>query len=107
MKRLLEVLIDEHGAFGECSHAFEAQLSPFEEAQTPDYEILEGTIAYCREYLDWWPHPREDALLEILHLRMRPAAAGNSKTSMHACSYDGRSRKNLSGRAVRCDLSAR
>src|SRR5690606_35644840 len=39
-----------------------------------DYEILEGSIAYCQEYADRWHHPREDALLELLE-RRDPAQA--------------------------------
>lgn len=53
---------------------FEAQLDRFERAERPDYEILEGSIAYCQEYLDRWHHPREDALLKLLQRRAPPEA---------------------------------
>ncbi len=76
MKRPLQILVDEHARIRRVLLCFETELDGFEEAQTPDYEILEGTIAYCREHLDWWHHPREDALLELLRLRAPDAARG-------------------------------
>ena len=76
MNRPLQILIDEHGRIRLVLSCFQTELGRFEGAQSPDYEILEGTIAYCREYLDWWHHPREDALLELLRLRAPDAARG-------------------------------
>lgn len=69
MTQPIQQLTDEHGRIRGMLSCFEAQLDRFERAERPDYEILEGSIAYCQEYLDRWHHPREDALLELLQRR--------------------------------------
>lgn len=69
MTRPMQILIDEHGRIRSMLSCFEAQLDRFERAETPDYEILGGSIAYCQEYLDRWHHPREDAFLDLLQRR--------------------------------------
>ncbi|MBL28253.1 MAG: hypothetical protein CMM50_11980 [Rhodospirillaceae bacterium] len=74
MTQPIQQLTDEHGRIRGMLSCFEAQLDRFERAERPDYEILEGSIAYCQEYLDRWHHPREDALLELLQRRAPPEA---------------------------------
>lgn len=69
MTQAIKQLSDEHGRIRGMLSCFEAQLDRFERAERPDYEILEGSIAYCQEYLDRWHHPREDAALDVLRRR--------------------------------------
>lgn len=66
MSNVLDVLLEEHERIRAILLQFEAQLDRFEGAERPDYDILNGSIAYCAEYLDKWHHPKEDAVLELL-----------------------------------------
>ena len=70
----ISILIEEHQRIRAMLSAFGHELELFEQGRQPDYEILGGSIDYCREYLDHWHHPREDALLAIL-ARRAPAQA--------------------------------
>jgi len=74
MTQALNRLNTEHGRIRAMLAQFESQLDLFEQAEQPDYEILAGSVAYCREYLDCYHHAREDALLAHLRERDRPAA---------------------------------
>lgn len=69
MTQPLQQLTEDHCRIRRTLSCFEAQLDRFERAERPDYEILEGSIAYCQEYLDRWHHPRGSALLELLQRR--------------------------------------
>ena len=66
MAKLIEMLIAEHQHIRSMLSCFCTQLDAFGEGDRPDYDILSGSIAYCRDYLDQWHHPREDSLLELL-----------------------------------------
>ncbi|MCF8470363.1 MAG: hemerythrin domain-containing protein [Parvibaculum sp.] len=65
----LQSLTDEHERIRAMLTSFETELDHFEQAQTPDYDVLQGSIAYCQEFLDNWHHPREDALVALLKRR--------------------------------------
>lgn len=65
----IQTLTSQHERIRAMLMAFERQLDRFEQAKKPDYEILQGSIAYCRDYLDRWHHPFEDALFAILSRR--------------------------------------
>lgn len=69
MTQIVQVLVDEHKRIRRMLLCFEEELNIFERAEKSDYEILEGSIAYCQEYLDQWHHPREDVLLDLLQRR--------------------------------------
>ena len=77
MNQILELLLQEHGRIRSMLSCFQSELDQFEKAEKPNYEILEGSISYCQEYLDQWHHPREDALLEILEHRDPDKAKSN------------------------------
>jgi len=70
----MQVLMDEHGRIRRVLSCFRKELGNFERAETADYDVLEGSIVYCQEYLDRRHHPREDALLALLQ-RRAPAQA--------------------------------
>ena len=73
MNDVLNALLQEHGHIRAMLVHFRRQLGLFERNEAPDYDILNGSIAYCREYLDKWHHPKEEALLERLLRHNRDA----------------------------------
>lgn len=66
MLNMIDILLKEHERIRSMLMQFEYQLDRFEGAERPDYDILNGSISYCAEYLDKWHHPKEDAVLELL-----------------------------------------
>ena len=78
MNDALQPFLREHDQIRSMLACFDAQLSIFERAERPDYEVLSESLAYCKDYLDVWHHPREDRLLELLRARNRERAAGLS-----------------------------
>lgn len=77
MTCVTHILAKEHNRIRQMLDLFDAELAVFEAADIPDYEILEGSIAYCRTYLDVHHHPKEDLLLEYLQSR-DPVAADDA-----------------------------
>lgn len=67
-------LLEEHAMIRTMLFIFGRELAKFGVAEATDYDILEGSIAFCRDCLDRWHHPREDALLSLLR-RRNPQAA--------------------------------
>lgn len=77
MTCVTHILAEEHNRIRQMLDLFDAELAVFGEAGIPDYEILEGSIAYCQTYLDVHHHPKEDILLERLQSR-DPVAADDA-----------------------------
>lgn len=75
MNDILEALIHEHEHVRRMLDCFDEQLAVFERAGSPDYDVLSDSLAYCKDYLDVWHHPREDRLLEVLRQRNSAEAA--------------------------------
>ena len=69
MNKPIQTLLAEHNHMRKALVCFEEQLDTFERAEQPDYAVLADSLAYCRDYLDQWHHPREDAMFEILQQR--------------------------------------
>jgi hemerythrin-like domain-containing protein len=69
MKDVIGSLLREHDHMRKMLDVFDGQLAIFEKAEQPDYDILSDSLAYCKDYLDVWHHPREDRLLALLHDR--------------------------------------
>lgn len=88
MVQPLQILVDEHVHIRGMLFCFENELTVFGKGERPDYEILEGSIAYCQEFLDQWHHPREDALHGLLKNR--------SKVASVRCSDLGEQHRSLS-----------
>jgi hemerythrin-like domain-containing protein len=76
MNNVLRALLIEHEHIRKMLICFDEQLAVFERAEPPDYDILSDSLAYCKDYLDVWHHPREDRLLGLL--RQRDAGKVNS-----------------------------
>ncbi|MDT7527769.1 hemerythrin domain-containing protein [Sphingopyxis sp. SE2] len=66
---ILGVFLSEHEHVRLMLGVFEEELAEFGDARNADYEVLGGCIAYCRDFLDQWHHPREDRLLELISRR--------------------------------------
>jgi len=75
MNNVLQSLLSEHDHMRKMLNIFDQQLAIFEKAEQPDYEVLSESLAYCKDYLDVWHHPREDRLLELLQQRDPAKAA--------------------------------
>jgi hemerythrin-like domain-containing protein len=75
MNDVLRSLLLEHDHIRKMLICFDGQLALFERAEPADYDILSDSLAYCKDYLDVWHHPREDRLFEALRQRS-PAKAG-------------------------------
>jgi hemerythrin-like domain-containing protein len=75
MNEVLRSLLLEHEHMRAMLICFDEQLAVFERAEQPDYEILSDSLAYCKDYLDVWHHPREDRLFDLLQQRHPGKAA--------------------------------
>jgi hemerythrin-like domain-containing protein len=69
MGTTLQRLREEHADMVRLLGAFEHQLAVFEEAGTPDYDIIDGVVEYCLTYLDLHIHPKEELILSALLVR--------------------------------------
>ena len=78
LRDALQPFLEEHDRIRRMLACFDAQLAIFERAEQPDYEILAESLAYCRDYLDAWHHPREERMLELLQTRSAEKATAMS-----------------------------
>jgi hemerythrin-like domain-containing protein len=78
MHDALQPFLQEHDRIRRMLKCFDAQLAIFERAEQPDYEVLSESLAYCRDYLDVWHHPREDRMLDLMQVRNGKKAASMS-----------------------------
>jgi hemerythrin-like domain-containing protein len=69
MNDVTRSLLLEHDHMREMLTIFDEQLMIFEKAGQPDYELLSDSLAYCKDYLGVWHHPREDRLLDLFKKR--------------------------------------
>ncbi len=69
MARLIEILLEEHRNIEKLLRVLEQELEVFDRAGSPDYEILQTTIEYFRDYPERYHHPKEDIIFEKLRLR--------------------------------------
>ena len=73
MSAIIDLLLQEHRNLARLLKALEHQLAVFDRGETPDYEVLDGVLDYCRTYSDRYHHPKEDLVFE--RLRQRDPAA--------------------------------
>jgi len=74
MKRIIEVLHDEHRGIEKLLLVLEEELSVFARCERPDYEIVQTIIGYFQDYPNRCHHPKEDLIFDKLKLR-DPGAA--------------------------------
>ncbi len=71
---VIDMLKQEHRGMAKLLKAFERQLDLIDQAEHPDFDIIEGVFEYCREFPDRCHHPKEDLLLERLLMRQPEAS---------------------------------
>src|SRR3546814_1492271 len=96
MAKFIDTLLTEHQHIRNMLSCFCTQLDAFGQGDRPDYEILSGSIAYCRDYLDQWHHPREDTLLELLQNRDSDRSKALSEIGSQHEELASRSEENTS-----------
>ncbi len=74
MAKIVEALRRDHINMARILDALERQLVIFDQARTPDYEIIQAILEYCLNYPDLHHHPTEDMILG--KLEERGAATG-------------------------------
>jgi hemerythrin-like domain-containing protein len=103
MTQLLEILREEHRNIETLLRALEHELSIFDRAERPDYEVVQAVIDYFQEYPDCCHHPREDVVFTML--KARDPAAAASVGDLEAEHRNGAKRLHLVARAVESVLS--
>jgi hemerythrin-like domain-containing protein len=66
MTGIIHALRRQHSNISGMLDAFERQLCSFDAGESPDYDIIQGSVAYCLHYLDRCHHPREQLLARKL-----------------------------------------
>ena len=74
MTRAVLNLLGEHANVARMLDAFERQLAIIEAAETPDYDVIRGSVEYCESFLDGYHHPKEEFILGKLRARDGKAA---------------------------------
>jgi len=74
MTRAVLNLLGEHANVVRMLNAFERQLAIIEAAETPDYDVIRGSVEYCESFLDGYHHPKEEFILVKMRARDWKAA---------------------------------
>ncbi|MBL8659022.1 MAG: hemerythrin domain-containing protein [Rhodospirillales bacterium] len=74
MAEIISALHREHANIVTLIRTLEWQVKEFEQARSPDYDIIEGVIDYFLGYPDLYHHPKENLIYAKLRER-DPAAA--------------------------------
>jgi hemerythrin-like domain-containing protein len=72
---IMDLLLQEHRNIEKLLLVLEQELSVFDRAERPDYEVIKAVIAYFEVYPDAYHHPQEDMIFEKLKARDPAAAA--------------------------------
>jgi hemerythrin-like domain-containing protein len=62
----MRLLCEEHANLAKLLYVLERQVEAFNAGGQPDYDIIEGVIAYCLSFPDLCHHPKEDLLYRKL-----------------------------------------
>ena len=73
---IIHLLRQEHRNMEKLLLVLEQELSVFDRAERPDYEVVWKIISYFKVYPDAYHHPQEDLIFKKVEAR-NPAAAGN------------------------------
>ena len=71
---VMDGLRQDHVNLSKLLDALERQLDVFDRGGAPDYDIIQGVVAYCLGYPDKYHHPKEDLVYDKL-VERDPAAA--------------------------------
>ncbi len=69
MKRIIDVLQDEHRGIEKLLRVLEQELSIFARCERPDYEIVQTIISYFQDYPTRCHHPKEGLIFDKLKRR--------------------------------------
>ncbi len=72
---IIDLLRQEHRNIEKLLLVLEQELSVFDRAERPDYEVFGAVIAYFQVYPDAYHHPQEDMVFKKLKARDPAAAA--------------------------------
>jgi hemerythrin-like domain-containing protein len=72
---IIDVLRQEHRNIEMLLRVLEQELSVFDRAGRPDYEVIRAVVAYFEAYPDKYHHSQEDLVFETLKVRDPAAAA--------------------------------
>jgi hemerythrin-like domain-containing protein len=75
MMEIIEVLLQEHRNIEKLLRVLERELTVFDRAGRPDYEVVLAVINYFKNYPDSCHHPKEDIIVEKFKARDPVAAA--------------------------------
>ena len=75
MMEIIEVLLQEHRNIEKLLRVLERELTVFDRAGRPDYEVVLAVINYFKDYPDSCHHPKEDIIVEKFKARDPVAAA--------------------------------
>jgi hemerythrin-like domain-containing protein len=76
MTDTIDILRQEHRNIESLLRVLERELSVFDHAEHPDYEVVRAVIDYFKDYPESCHHPKEDMIVEKLKARDPVAAAG-------------------------------
>jgi hemerythrin-like domain-containing protein len=75
MTEIIEVLLQEHRNIEKLLRVLERELTVFDRAGRPDYEVVLAVINYLKDYPDSCHHPKEDIIVEKFKARDPVATA--------------------------------
>jgi hemerythrin-like domain-containing protein len=75
MVEIIEILRQEHRNIEKLLHVMEQELSVFNRAEQPDYEVFGAMIEFFKRYPDSCHHPKEDIIYEKFRARAPDRAA--------------------------------
>ncbi len=75
MAQAIQTLRSEHRTTARMLDLLDRQVTLFEDAQRPDYDLLKDVIDYFLTYPDLYHHPKENLILEVLRKRDPEMAA--------------------------------
>ena len=69
MPDIIESLRRDHVNMLTLLNVLDSQIQMFAQGRSPDYEIIEGILHYCRNYPDIEHHPKEDLVFNMMRER--------------------------------------
>ncbi len=75
MTQAIQTLRSEHKTTARMLDLLDRQITLFEDAQRPDYDLLKDVIDYFLTYPDLYHHPKENLILEVLRKKDPQMAA--------------------------------
>jgi hemerythrin-like domain-containing protein len=75
MSEAIQTLRSEHKTMARMLNLLERQIALFEQADRPDYDLLQEIIDYFLTYPDLYHHPKESLILDALRRKSPESAA--------------------------------